>query len=62
MTKPQKPGTNTGSNGGIFQEVGPQGGKRPNYATVADNKPLPPTTKPNSGWVPLKTTPDSKKK
>lgn len=61
MTKPKKPGTNTGNNGGIFQEVGPQGGLRPNYATVPDNKPLPPTSKPNSGWKPVHTTPNSKK-
>lgn len=42
-----------------FQQVGPQGGKQPNFATVADWKPLPPTTKPGHGWVPVKTTPNS---
>jgi hypothetical protein len=41
-----KPGQNTGDKGGIFQEVGPRGGKQPNYAAVPDNKPLPP---PRSG-------------
>ena len=45
MATPKKPGQSTGNQGGIFQQVGPQGGKKPNYATVADNKPLPPTTK-----------------
>lgn len=57
----KKPGENTGKNGGIFQEVGPKGGKRPNFAAVSDNKPLPPTSKPNSTWKTVKTTPDSKR-
>lgn len=57
----QKPGTNTGGKGGIFQEVGPRGGKLPNYTTVPDNRPLPPTTKPGHGWTPVKTTPGSKR-
>ena len=53
MANSQKPGTNTGKNGGIFQEVGPKGGLKPNYATVPDNKPLPPTSKPGQ-WAPMK--------
>lgn len=61
MTATQKPGTNTGKAGGIFQEVGPKGGLRPNFATVADHKPLPPTTSPGSTWKPVKTTPPSKR-
>lgn len=61
MANGKKPGTNTGNNGGIYQETGPQGGKKPNFATVADNKPLPPTSKPGSTWTPVKITPDSKK-
>jgi len=61
MANGKKPGTNTGNNGGIFQEVGPRGGLRPNYATVADNKPLPPTSSPGSTWKPTHTTPNSKK-
>lgn len=56
-----KPGQNTGSNGGIFQEQGPRGGRRPNYVTVPDNKPLPPTSKPNSTWTPISKTPDSRR-
>lgn len=56
-----KPGTSTGNGGGIFQEVGPKGGARPNYVTVADNKPLPPTSSPGSTWKPVHTTPNSKR-
>ena len=59
MASSKKPGTNVGKQGGIYQEVGPKGGTKPNYATVADNKPLPPTTKPGHGWTPVKKTPDS---
>jgi hypothetical protein len=55
----QKPGTNTGKNGGIFREVGPRGGERNNFAAVPDNRPLPPTTTPGAGWVPVKRTPNS---
>lgn len=58
----KKPGQSTGSNGGIFQEVGPRGGRYPNYAAVSDNKPLPPTSKPNHGWTSIKATPNSSKK
>ena len=58
----KKPGNSTGRDGGIFQEVGPRGGARDNFATVADNKPLPPTTQPGNGWVPVSRTPDSNRK
>ena len=61
MKQVHKPGTNTGNNGGIFQEVGPGGVRRDNFSTVPDNRQLPPTTRPNSGWVPVKTTPPSKR-
>ncbi len=61
MANAKKPGTNTGKQGGIYQEVGPKGGEKSNYATVADNKPLPPTTKPGHGWKPVKVTPDSQR-
>jgi hypothetical protein len=57
MGKP--PGSNTGRNGGIFQERGPRGGKHDNFTTVPDNTRLPPTTSPGSTWVPVKRTPDS---
>ena len=36
--------------------LGPKGGTKPNYATVADNKPLPPTTQPGHAWTPVKVT------
>lgn len=62
MTAPKKPGESTGNRGGIFQEVGPRGGRQDNYSTVPDNRPLPPTTKPGHGWVPVKTTPDSNRR
>ena len=61
MAAGQKPGTNTGNQGGIFQEQGPRGGLKPNYAAVPDNKPLPPTSKPGSTWKPTHTTPNSKR-
>jgi hypothetical protein len=61
MTKGKTPGSSTGNEGGIFREVGPRGGPRNNFAAVPDNKPLPPTTTPGSKWVPVKTTPDSKR-
>lgn len=61
MAISKKPGMNTGNQGGIYQEVGPKGGAKPNFATVPDNKPLPPTTKPGHGWVPTHITPDSKR-
>lgn len=59
MTK--KPGQNTGKDGGIYQEVGPRGGKKDNWATVPDNKPLPPTSQPGNQWDRVKKTPDSKR-
>lgn len=58
-TKP--PGTKTGKEGGIFQEVGPRGGLRDNYAAVPDNRPLPPTSSPGAEWKPVKITPNSKR-
>jgi hypothetical protein len=59
MATTKKPGQSTGGNGGIYQEVGPRGGKQPNYTTVPDNRPLPPTTKPGHTWKPVKITPTS---
>lgn len=57
----KKPGENTGKDGGIFQEVGPRGGKRDNFSTVPDNRNLPPTTSPGSTWQRINRTPDSKR-
>lgn len=56
-----KPGSNTGRSGGIFQEVGPRGGAKPNYAAVPDNHRLPPTSSPGSTWNPTHRTPNSKR-
>lgn len=56
-----KPGDNSGKDGGIYQEQGPHGGKKDNFATIADNTTAPPTSKPGSTWVPVKKTPDSKR-
>jgi hypothetical protein len=61
MAQGNKPGQNTGKNGGIYQEQGPRGGLRDNYSTVADNKPLPPTSQPGHTWVQVGRTPDSKR-
>lgn len=58
----KKPGENSGPDGGIFQEQGPRGGKKPNYSTVPDNTIMPPTQTPGATWVPVKRTPDSKRK
>ena len=56
-----KPGSNTGKNGGIFREIGPRGGARDNFATVGDNKSMPPTSKPGNTWSQVKRTPNSKR-
>jgi hypothetical protein len=61
MTAGKKPGTSTGNSGGIFQEVGPRGGLRDNFAAVPDRKPLPPTTTPGSTWKSVSRTPNSKR-
>ena len=59
MTK--KPGSNSGQNGGVYQETGPRGGRYENYTTVPDNHRFPPTTTPGREWTPVKRTPDSKR-
>ncbi|MDT0206986.1 MULTISPECIES: hypothetical protein [Serratia] len=56
-----KPGQNSGKNGGIFQEIGPRGGEKDNYATVRDDQRMPPTQNPGSTWKEVKRTPDSKR-
>ncbi len=55
----RKPGQSSGRDGGTSPEVGPRGGQRPNFTTVPNNRPMPPTSKPNSKWGPVRTTPDS---
>ena len=61
MTKLFKPGSNSGPNGGIFQEQGPRGGRRPNFTTIPENRTVPPTSTPGSQWVRVKTTPKGHK-
>ena len=60
MTK--KLGENVGNQGGIYQETGSRGGDKGNFATVPDQHRLPPTSKPNHTWKPLRVTPPSKRK
>ena len=55
----KKPGSNSGKDGGIYREIGPRGGEKDNFATVPDNRRLPPTTTPGHTWKPLKITPNS---
>ncbi len=50
MAKTIPPGGNTGKNGGIYQEVGPKGGAKPNFATIPDNRTAPPTSAPGHTW------------
>ena len=59
--QPIKPGQNTGSDGGIYQEVGPRGGLKDNFATIPDNHQAPPTTQPGHKWQRIHRTPDSKR-
>lgn len=61
MSNKLKPGENTGKNGGIFQEIGPRGGKKDNFATIRDGQRVPPTTSPGHKWERIKRTPDSKR-
>lgn len=62
MANGKKPGTNTGSQGGIYQEQGPRGGRRDNFTTVPENRPLPPTSQPGSTWVRINSTPHGSRK
>ena len=62
MTKNLKPGENSGKDGGIYQEVGPRGGRKDNFSTIPDDHTVPPTTEPGHSWQQVKRTPDSKRK
>lgn len=59
MSGKLKPGQNTGKDGGIYQEVGPRGGLKDNFATIKDNQRVPPTQSPGHSWQRIKRTPDS---
>lgn len=57
MANGNKPGTNSGNQGGIYQERGPRGGLKDNFTTVPENRSFPPTSQPGSTWVPRSKTP-----
>jgi hypothetical protein len=48
--KPLSPGK-TAPNSGQYREVGPRGGQPGREVTVPRGRPLPPTTRPNRGYV-----------
>lgn len=62
MANKLKPGENSGNDGGIYQEVGPRGGRKGNYTTIPDDRTAPPTTKSGNSWDQVDRTPDSKRK
>lgn len=56
-----KPGEKSGNNGGIYVEVGPRGGIKDNFATIAETKPRH-QRNALKYWVLAKRTPNSKRK
>lgn len=62
MAKVLKPGENPGEDGGIFQEVGPRGGLKDNFATIPDGHKAPPTQEPGHSWKQVQRTPDGSRK
>jgi len=44
-----KPGTETPTSG-IYEQIGPRGGRTGEQATSTEGKPLPPTEKPGQTW------------
>jgi hypothetical protein len=61
MSTGKKPGTDSGTKGGIYQEQGPRGGLKDNFATIPEHRVFPPTSTPGGTWVPVKTTPHGKR-
>jgi hypothetical protein len=51
------PGARIGRDAGVFQERGPRGGWRDNFATIAENRKVPPTTGKGATWVRIGATP-----
>ena len=49
-TKGLKPGTRT-PRSGIYEQVGPRGGKTGEQADSTKDKPLPPTDQPGGRWT-----------
>jgi hypothetical protein len=46
---------------GIYEQVGPRGGKTGSQAVSTSGKPLPPTSKPGQGWTLVKPTSGKKR-
>lgn len=62
MPKTIKPGEITDKQGGgIYQEIGPRGGPKDNFATIKDKQKAPPTSAPGHSWKQIHQTPDSKR-
>jgi hypothetical protein len=61
MAGTKRPGTNSGEQGGIYQEVTPGGKRLPNFTTVPENRRMPPTEKPGDTWKPISRTPHGKR-
>ena len=61
MAATKRPGTNSGPQGGIYQEVTHGGAKLPNFTTVPENRPMPPTQRPGDSWKPISKTPHGKR-
>jgi hypothetical protein len=61
MANGNKPGSNSGNNGGIYREQGPRGGLKDNFTTIPEHRRFPPTSQPDSTWVPVKRTPHGSK-
>ncbi|SQJ26381.1 putative cytoplasmic protein [Salmonella enterica subsp. enterica] len=57
-----KPGEKSGNNGGIYVEVGPRGGIKDNFATIAETKPRHQRNALKATGVLAKRTPNSKRK
>jgi hypothetical protein len=51
------PGASVGRDAGVFQEQGPRGGWRDNFATIRENRRAPPTTGKGAHWVRIDATP-----
>lgn len=51
------PGSSVGRDAGVFQEQGPRGGMRDNFATIPENHRAPPTTGRGASWVRIGATP-----
>ena len=51
------PGASVGRDAGVFQEHGPRGGMRDNFATIPENHRAPPTTGKGASWVRIGATP-----